>query len=38
MDVIHEKGDLECDTGMDGKPVQLFQCRYDVVPGTEIFY
>jgi len=29
MDVIHE-GDFECDTGMGGKPVQLFQCRCDV--------
>ena len=27
MDVIHEEGDFECNTGMDGKPVQLFQCR-----------
>ena len=25
MDVIHEEGDFECNTGMDGKPVQLFQ-------------
>ena len=30
MDVIHEEGDFECNTGMDGKPVQLFQrtCDY----------
>ena len=28
MDMIHEEGDFECgmDSGMDGKPVQLFQC------------
>ena len=38
MDVIHEEGDFECNTGMDGKPVQLLQCRCDVVSGTEIFY
>ena len=41
MDVIHEEGDFECDTGMDVKPVQLFQCRCDVayvVSGTESFY
>ena len=34
MDVIHEDGDFECNTGMDGKPVQLFQHRCDVVSGT----
>ena len=38
MDVIHEEGDFECNTGIDGKPVQLFQCRCDVVSRTEIFY
>ena len=38
MDVIHEERDFERDTGMDGKPVQLFQCRCDVVTATEIFY
>ena len=38
IDVIHEEGDFECNTGMDGKPVQLFQCRCDVVSRTEIFY
>jgi len=38
MDVIHEEGDFECDSGMGGKPVQLFQCRCDMVSGTEIFY
>ena len=38
MDVIHEEGDFECNTGMDEKPVQLFQCRCDVVSRTEIFY
>jgi len=37
MDVIHEE-DFECDTGMDGKPVQSLQCRCVVVSGTEIFY
>jgi len=36
--VIHEAGDFECNKGMDGKTVQLFQCRCDVVSGTEIFY
>jgi len=25
-------------TGMDGKPVQLFQCRRDVIFETEILY
>jgi len=35
MDVIHEEGDFECDSGMDG---QLFQCKCDMVSGTEIFY
>ena len=24
MDVIHEEGDFECNTGMDGKPVSCF--------------
>jgi len=41
MDVIHEEGYFEYDTSMNGKPVQLFQCRCDpsdVVSGTEIFY
>ena len=38
MGVIHEEGDFECDSSMDGKPVQLFQCRCDMVSGTEIFY
>ena len=40
MDVIHEEGEFECNTGMDGKPVQLFQCRSgcDVVSRVEIFY
>ena len=40
MYVIHEEGDFECNKGMDGKPVQFFQfqCRCDVVSGTEIFY
>jgi len=38
MNVIHEEGDFECNTGMDGKPVQLFQCRCDMVSATEIFY
>ena len=37
MDVIHEEGEFECDTGMDGKPVQFFQCRCDVVSGTESY-
>jgi len=23
MNVIHDEGDLECDTGMGGKPVQF---------------
>jgi len=36
--MIHENGDFECNTGMGWKPVQLFQCRRDVVSGTEIFY
>ena len=38
--MIPEEGDCECITGMDGKPVQLFQCRRDVhvVSGTGIFY
>jgi len=35
--MIYE-GDFECSTGMDGKPVHLFQCRCDVVSGTKIFY
>ena len=34
MNVIHEEGDFECNTGLDGKLVQLFQCRCDVVSGT----
>jgi len=38
MDMIHEEGDFECNTGMDWKPVQLFQGRCDVVSRTEIFY
>ena len=37
MDVIHEEGDFEKDTGMDGKPVQLFQCSCDVVSGKRSF-
>ena len=36
MDVIHEEGDFECNTGMDGKPVQLFRCRCDVVSITDL--
>jgi len=35
MDVIHEEGDFECNTGMDGKPVQL-QSRCDVVSRTDL--
>ena len=31
MDVIHEDVDFECDTSMDGKHVQVFQCGCDVV-------
>src|SRR6218665_1682186 len=27
---------FECDSGMDGKPVQLFQCRCDMLSGTEM--
>ena len=27
MDMIHEKEDLECNTGMDGKQVQMFQMQ-----------
>ena len=38
MDMTYEEGDFESNTGMDGKPVQLFQCRHNVVFGTEIFY
>ena len=38
MDVIHEEEDFECDTGKDGKPMPLFQCRCYVVCWTEIFY
>ena len=38
MYVIHDEGDFECDTGMDGKPLQLFQCRCEVVSGTELLY
>jgi len=38
MDVIHEEGKFECNMGMAGKPVQLFQCRRDVVSGTEVFH
>jgi len=38
VDMIHEEEDFESNTGTDGKPVQLFQCRRDVVYGTEIFY
>jgi len=38
MDMIHEKGDFECTTNTDGKPMQLFKCWCDVVPGTEIFH
>ena len=37
MDVKNEEGDFECDSGMDGKPVQLFQRRCDVVSWTETF-
>jgi len=29
MHVIREEGDFECNTGIDGKPVQMFQCRRD---------
>ena len=36
MDMIHEEGDFECNMVMDGKPEQLFQCRRDVVSGTEV--
>jgi len=35
--MINEEGDFECNTGTDGKPLQLFQCRGDVVSETEIF-
>jgi len=35
---LPEERDFECNTGMDGKPMSLFQCRCDVVSGTEIFY
>ena len=38
MNMIHEEGDFESNTGADGKSVQLFQCRRDVVSGTEISY
>jgi len=36
--MIHEMEDFECDTGIDVNLVQLFECRSDVVSGTEIFY
>jgi len=35
--MIHEE-DLECNPGMNGKPVQLFQCKHDVVSGIDSFY
>jgi len=38
MYMIHEEGDFESDTVAGGKPVQLFQCRRNIVSGTEIFY
>jgi len=34
IDVIHEEKDFECDTGMDGKPEQLFQCSCDVTSSS----
>ena len=34
VDMIHEEEDFERDTGEDGKPVQLFQFKCDVVSGT----
>ena len=37
MNMRHEEGNVECNTGMHGwKPVQLFQCRRDVVCGTDL--
>jgi len=38
MNMMYEEGDFERDTGAGKKPVQLFECRRDVVSGTEIFY
>jgi len=38
MTHAHEDEAFECDMGMDGKPMQLFHFRCDVVSGTEIFY
>jgi len=38
VNVIHEEGDFECDTGMDVMPVQLFQRKRDLVSWAEIFY
>ena len=35
--MIHEEGDFEINTGADGKPVQLFQSRRDVVFETEFY-
>jgi len=33
--MIHEERYFECNTGTDGKPVQLFQCKHDVVFGIK---
>jgi len=35
--VPDEEGDFEINTGADGKPVQLFQSRRDVVFETEFY-
>ena len=34
-DMIHEKGDIECNISANGKPVKLLRCRCDAVSGTK---